>query len=146
MEGEGIDSFDELKSMFKGRLQGEEEEALESDLQKCQQAPDELLVDYAQRFKVLAIRFYGDCMQVRLVQMTIMCQFLSGLNGDIQRWVCSKNPRNFDEAFVEGRKEENNVRLSKRKERNSGAEGYDKVPRHIKDTIERMELVARRAG
>ena len=118
---------------------------LESKFQQCQQAPGELVVDNAQRFKVLAMRLYRDYMRVKPVQMTVLRQFLSGLNGEIQRWMCSKNPGNFDLAFSEARREENNVLMSRRQGRGLEGGGSEKIPKHIEEAIARLELVTRRA-
>jgi hypothetical protein len=145
VEGENVEDFYGFKEMFLQRFQGENEGVLESKFQQCQQAPGELVVDYAQRFKVLAIRLYGDYMQVKPVQMTVLRQFLSGLNGEIQRWVCSKNPGNFDEAFAEARREEDNVLMSRRQGKGLEGGGSEKIPKHIEDAFARLELVTRRA-
>ena len=81
VEGANIESFEDIRVMFMERFRVGDIVSIEMDFHQCQQAPGELVVDYAQRFKVLATRI-----------------FLGGLNGDIQRWVNSKNPRHFEEA------------------------------------------------
>ena len=53
---------------------------VEIDFHQCQQNPGELVVDYAQRFKVLAKRLYDDYIQAEPVQMTILRKFLGELN------------------------------------------------------------------
>ena len=131
--------------MFQERFQGVDEAEWESKFQQCHQEPGELVVDYAQRLKVLAMRVYENYMHVNPVKLTVMRQFLRGLNGEVQRWVCSKNPKNFDEAFAEARREESNVKLSKQQDRNAGMGKNDVVPKYIEDTIARLELATRRA-
>ncbi|EFX70434.1 hypothetical protein DAPPUDRAFT_257148 [Daphnia pulex] len=75
VEGENVEDFEGCKEMFLQRFQGENEGVLESKFQQCQQAPGELVVDYAQILKVFAMRLYGDYMQVKPVQMTVLRQF-----------------------------------------------------------------------
>lgn len=65
---------------------------------------------------------------------------LSGLNGEIQRWVCSKNPGNFDEAFAEARREEENVLMSRRQGKNLEGGDNEKIPKHIEEAIARLEV------
>ena len=143
VEGENIESFEDIKVMFMERFRGGDIVSIEMDFHQCQQAPGELVVDYAQRFKVLATRLYNDYIQAKPVQMTILRKFLGGLNGDIQRWVCSKNPRHFEEAFQMARKEEVNLRMSRQQGGNAEWGGSERVPRHLEDTIARLELAAR---
>jgi hypothetical protein len=145
VEGENVEDFDDFKEMFLQRFQSENERVLESKFQQCQQTPGEPVVDYAQRFKVLAMRLYGDYMQVKPVKMTVLRQFLSGLDGEIQRWVYSKNLMNFEEAFAEARREENNVLMSKQQEQKLEKGGSDRISKHIEDAFARLELVTRRA-
>ena len=102
--------------------------SIEMDFHQCQQAPGKLVVDYAQRFKALATRLYNDYIQAKPVQMTILRKFLGGLNGDIQRWVCSKNPRHFEEAFQMARQEEVNLRISRQQGGMQNGEGARKCP------------------
>jgi hypothetical protein len=78
---------------------------------------------------------------VKPVQMTILRKFLGGLNKDIQRWVCSRNPGNFEEAFEIARKEEINLRMSRRKGGNAEWGGNEKVPKYLEDTLARLELL-----
>jgi hypothetical protein len=75
VEGENVEDFEGFKEMFLQRFQGENEGVLESKFQQCQQAPGELVVDYAQILKVFGMRLYGDYMQVKPVQMTVLRQF-----------------------------------------------------------------------
>jgi hypothetical protein len=75
--------------------------------------------------------------------MTILRNFLGGLNGDIQRWVCSRNPGNFEEAFQIARKEEINLRMSRRKGGNAEWGGNEKVPKYLEDTLVRLEQLTR---
>ena len=65
MEGGCVENFEDLRVMF-----------MEMDFHQCQQNPGELVVDYAQRFKVLATRLYDDYVQAKPVQMTILRKFL----------------------------------------------------------------------
>jgi hypothetical protein len=116
------------------------------DFYQCQQNPGESVVDYAQRFKVLVTRLYDDYIQAKPVQMTILRKFLGGLNGDIQRWVCSRNPRNFEEAFEIARKEEINLRMSRRKGGNAEYEGNEKVPKYLEDTLAQLLTRNRNIG
>jgi hypothetical protein len=143
VEGGCVENFEDLRVMFMERFQGGDVVSVEMDFHQCQQNPGELVVDYAQRFKVLATRLYDGYIQAKPVQMTILRKFLGGLNGDIQRWVCSRNPRNFEEAFEIARKEEVNLRMSRRKGGNAEWEGNEKVPKYLEDTLARLELLTR---
>ena len=75
--------------------------------------------------------------------MTILRKFLGGLNVDIQRWICSKNPRHFKEAFEMARKEEISLRMSRRQGGNAEWGGNEKVPKYLEDKIARLELATR---
>ena len=143
MEGGCVENFEDLRVMFMERFQVGDVVTVEMDFHQCQQNPGELVVDYAQRFKVLATRLYDDYVQAKPVQMTILRKFLGGLNGDIQRWVCSRNPRNFEEAFEIARKEESNLRMSRRKGGNAEWGGNEKIPKYFEDTLARLELLTR---
>jgi hypothetical protein len=133
VEGVCVENFEDLRVMFMERFQGGDVVTVEIDFHQCQQNPAKLVVDYAQRFKVLATMLYDDYIQVKPVQMTILRKFLEGLNGDIQRWVCSRNPRNFEEAFKIARKEEINLRMSRRQGGNGRERKGTKIfIRHIR--------------
>ena len=58
------------------RFQGGDVVTVEIDFHQCQQAPGELVVDYAQRFKVLTTRLYEDYIQAKPVQIKILRTFL----------------------------------------------------------------------
>ena len=143
VEGGFVENFEDLRVMFMERFQRGDVVTVEIDFHQCQQNPGELVVDYAQRFKVLATRLYDDYIQVKPVQTTIFRKFLGGSNKDIQRWVCSRNPGNFEEAFKIARQEEINWRMSGR-QRGSAEWGENgKVPEYLEDTVARLELLTR---
>ncbi len=76
VEGENIEGFEDI--MFMERFREGDIVSIEMDFHQCQQAPGELVVDYAQRFKVLATRLYDDYIQAKPLQMTILRKFLGG--------------------------------------------------------------------
>jgi hypothetical protein len=89
----------------------------------------------------LGTRLYDDNIQVKPEQITILRKFLGGINGVIQRRVCSRNPSNFKEAFEIARKEEINLRMSRRGNAEWG--GKEKEPKYLEVTLARLELLTR---
>lgn len=120
VESANCNSFKDLERLFRTRFQGAGEAAVESAYNNCVQEAGESVRDYAQKFKDLANKLYGEHMSIGPVERGMIRQFIGGLNADIQRWVCSKDPASLDDAVEAAVLEERAVAWARKKGDASG--------------------------